>query len=390
MNRSRLTFLALSLLVMLPLVSGALLARGEDDGDDSLYKYLSVFQDVLRLVRQAYVEDVGIEQLMEGALDGTSDALDPFSTYVPASEVEAYRRVLDIGAAHSGLVIAKDRGILYALSVAAGSPAAEAGLERGDILTAIDAEPTRPMPLWRAQRILAGEPGTVVGLDLLRGGAATEATLTLAPYEPELVRFGERDGVPVLEVVSLGPETVAAVHSVLTELPEGASRLLVDLRETLDRDVESAYAVGEFFASGELGRLTSSEGTEATFASAGEPLFEGDLVVLIGNGTLGGAEVLASILRGSAGATLVGEPSFGHAARLRLVPLSSGAHLRLSDAFYSGPESTPIVEGLEPDVEVSERTRTFATKDVPLDDLILRRGIEILERGAVEEAAEAA
>lgn len=390
MNRSRLTFLALSLLVMLPLVSGALLARGDDEGDDSLYKYLSVFQDVLRLVRQTYVEDVSVEQLMEGALDGTSDALDPFSTFVPADQVEAYRRALDVGPARSGMVVAKDRGILYLLSVASGSPAAEAGLLRGDIVTAIGAESTRPMPLWRAQQILAGEPGTVVDLNLLRDGAVSEASLTLGPFDSELVRVGERQGIPVLEIVSLGAETTTAVRSVLAELEEGTSRLLIDLRETVDADVESAYAVGELFASGELGRLTSSEGTEASFVTSGEPIFDGDLVVLIGNGTLGGAEVLASILRSSAGATLVGETSFGHAARLRLIPLSSGAHLRLSDAFYSGPSAEPIVEGLEPDVEVSERTRTFALKDVPLEDLTLRRGLEILRQGTVEEADEAA
>lgn len=387
MNRTRTTFLLLSLLVMLPLVTGALLARSDDDGDDSLYKYLSVFQDVLRLVRQSYVEDVTVERLMEGALDGAGDALDPLSTYVPEGEVEAYRQALLVGSSRSGLVVAKDRGILYALSVAAGSPAAGAGLERGDILTAIDGEPTRPMPLWRAQRILAGEPGRVIALDLLRDGATSTAEIILGGYQAELVRTSEVEGIPTLEITALAPQTVGAVRTVLGELAGDVPRLLIDLRETVDEDTESAYAVGELFAGGELGRLISGEGVEATFSAAGEPLWRGDLVVLISGGTLGGGEILASILRSAAGATLVGETSFGHAGRLRLIPLSTGAHIRLSDAFYSGPSAEPIVDGLEPDVEVSERTRTFALKDVPLEDLILQRGIEILRERAMDEAA---
>lgn len=386
MNRTRTTFLLLSLLVMLPIVTGTLLARGEDDGDDSLYKYLSVFQDVLRLVRQSYVEEVAVDQLMEGALDGASDALDPFSTFVPAEEVEGYRSALEVGTSRSGLVLAKDRGILYAQSIAAGSPAAEADLERGDILTKIDGEPTRPMPLWRAQEILAGEPGRTIELDLLRDGAASTAQLTLAEFDPELVRTAERDGVPTLEIISLTPQTVGAVRSVLADLGP-TPWLLVDLRETVDRDTESAYAVGELFAAGDLGQLTSGEGVEATFTAAGTPLWQGDLVALVGSGTQGGAEILAAILKRSAGATLVGETTFGHAGKLDLVPLSTGANIRLTAAFYSGPDAAPIVEGIEPDVEVSERTRTFALKDVPLEDLTLQRGVEVLHDRAAREAA---
>ncbi|MBW2278763.1 MAG: hypothetical protein JRF63_14825, partial [Deltaproteobacteria bacterium] len=127
MNRSRLSFLLLSLLVMVPVVTGTLLARSDSEGDDSLFKYLSVFQDVLRMVRQAYVEEVSVETLMDGALDGATDALDPFSTFVPAESVEAYRGVMELGSTRSGLQVAKDRGIAYVVSVAAGSPAALAG-----------------------------------------------------------------------------------------------------------------------------------------------------------------------------------------------------------------------------------------------------------------------
>lgn len=380
MNRSRLTFLLLSLVVVLPLVSGALLARSESEGDDSLFKYLSVFQDVLRLVKQAYVEQVSVDELMDGALDGAGDALDPFSTFVPVDRVDDYLEVLETGSRHSGVVLAKDRGVVYVISVSEGSPGAEAGLERGDIVTAIGGESTRSVPLWRIQWILAGEPGDVVDMSLLRDGVPSEVELTLGTYDPLLVDLVEHDGVPVLRIMVLGEATGAAIRSALgtIEPHSEVSGLLIDLRETVSDDTESAYAAAQIFAGGELGTLTSHEGVIRTFLAEGDPIWRGDLVVLLGRGSIGAAEVMASVLQESAGATLVGQTSFGYAGRLTLMPLSTGAHVLLTDAFYSGPNGEPIVEGLTPDVEVSERTRSFGEKDLALDELTLKRALDLL------------
>jgi carboxyl-terminal processing protease len=388
-NRSRLSFLLLSIAVLLPLVAGAVLARGDEGDDDSLFKYLSVFQDVLRLVRQAYVEDVSVDQLMEGALEGAGDALDDFTTYVPASEVEAYRHVLATGDRHSGVAVAKDRGVVYVVSVTPGSPAAAAGLERGDILTAIAGESTHTMPLWRAQSIFAGEPGLRVGISLLRDGVAEEAELTLATFEPPLVNLTEHDGVAVVEIAVLGEGTDRALRSALETLTAGGAPegLLIDLRETVSANVEAAYQVGRYFAAGDLGKLSSLQGVIRTFLADGEPMWSGSLVVLLGHGTIGAAEVLTSVLQQAAGATVVGQPSYGYAGRLTLRPLSNGAHVLMTDAFYSGPGGEPIRESLLPDIEVGDRSRTYAEKDLALDELTLRRAVEVLRGEAMRDAA---
>lgn len=389
MNRSRLVFLLLSIAVLVPLVGGAVLARGDDEGQDSLFKYLSVFQDVLRLVRQAYVEEVSVDQLMEGALDGTADALDDFTTYVPAEQVEPYREVLATGNRLSGLVVAKDRGIVYLISVAEGSPGAEAGLERGDIVTEMAGKPTRTMPLWHAQSILAGEPGDRVEMSILRDGAAEDVALTLAPFEPPLVSLSEHDGVALVEIEVLAEGTGRALRNALDSLPADASAegLLIDLRETVSQDTEAAYEVARYFAAGDLGTLSSRQGVIETFLAEGEPVWQGDLVVLLGRGTIGAGEILTSVLHDAAGATVVGQPSFGYAGRLTLRPLSNGAHVLLTDAFYSGPSGEPITEGLTPDVEVSERSRRYAEKDVALDELTLRRAVEVLRGESVAREA---
>jgi carboxyl-terminal processing protease len=380
MNRSRLLFLLLSLVVMVPIVTGTLMARSEDEGDDSLFKYLSVFQDVLRLIRQAYVEEVSVDMLMEGALDGASDALDPFSTFVPAESVEGFREALAVGARHSGLTVAKDRGIVYVVSVTAGSPAALAGIERGDILTSVGGRPTRPTPLWRIQQALAGAPGTSVALELLRAGAPRSAEVELAEFESPPIEVSMEGKSAVLHLLVLDEATVADVGRQLEELSgRGVSRLLLDLRDTVSASPEMAYSLAELFAAGRLGSLHQGESIVESFESSRGPVWDGDVVVLVGRGSIGAAEIAASVLREALGARLVGQASFGHAGRLSLVPMSNGAHLLLTDAFYSGPNGEPLSESLEPDVEVGERQRRFADKDMTIEDLTMRRGLELLE-----------
>ena len=167
MNKSRLAFFLSSLVVLLPVITVSLsnAATQQRDDDDSLSKHLSVFSEVLSLVKRAYVEETSVEELLAGALDGSTDALDPMATYVPAEAVETYREVRQIERRHSGLVVAKERGIAFVLSVDLDSPAATAELEHGDIIAQVNGVSTRRMPLWQFQTLLAGEPGTELELE---------------------------------------------------------------------------------------------------------------------------------------------------------------------------------------------------------------------------------
>ena len=107
-NRSRFLFFLLSVALLVPIVSATLLGAmsASDDEDDSLYKYLAVFSEVLSLIRRTYVEPTEMEGLFAGALDGTTDALDALSTYVPAAATETFRQALQVRGGRSGLTIA--------------------------------------------------------------------------------------------------------------------------------------------------------------------------------------------------------------------------------------------------------------------------------------------
>jgi carboxyl-terminal processing protease len=390
MNRARIVFFLGSAAVVLGLLSGSLFgAAGEGDrGDDSLYKHLSVFTEVLSLIRQAYVDPPDVEALMAGALDGTTDALDPFSLYVPESEVERYRLAREIGTRHSGLTLLKERGVAYVVAVEPGSPAAAAEIAAGDLVTEIDGRNTRVLPLWDLNEALAAAPGTIVRLALLRLGEPVAVDLRLAAFEPPAPALDERDGVAVLRVPSFLPETPARVRELLARAAAaGQRRLVLDLRGVAGGDPEIAFRVAELFAQGELGALTAKGERLAGFRGDAETAWSGAPVVLITRGTLGPAELLAEVLRQAAGAELVGERSFGWSGRQDWADLPAGGRLYFTDAFYAGPDGEPLASALEPDLEVDRVS--FDQRERSLDELILDRGVERARELGAEPAAEA-
>lgn len=382
MKSPRRVFLVVSLALLLPVLTGTVfrtVADAKDAGEDSLYKYLDVFTDILNLVRRAYVEETSMEMLIAGAMEGASDALDPLSTYVPFEAADSYKRIRDIGSSLSGVTVAKERGIAYVVAVESGSPGESAGLASGDVLSAIGDESTRLLPLWRIQQAFAAGPGSTVHLEFLREGEPTKVTLELAEFAVPEVSVAERDGVSILRLHRVDSTAVVQVAQRLSQLAAtGQGKLILDLRGLAGGSAESAFELGELFASGSLGELRGTEGTVETYRTVGEPAWTGDLVILIDRGSQGAAEVVASVLRQASGARLVGQPSFGHAGRQRVTTLSDGSLFVLTEAYYAGPDGRPIKEPLSPDVEVTERTRSFGEQEVPLDELMIERGIQLL------------
>ena len=415
----------------------------EEDTFDTYLKYLKVFSEVLGLIRDTYVDEPNTDALMAGALEGVTDAMDPFSVYVPAAAVPGYVKALATGKSLSGLALLKERGATLVMSVEKGSPADAAGLKVNDLVAKLDGTSTRTTPLWEMQEALAGPPGTKVSLEVIRLGVPVQSTFDLKPFTPPAVSLsqvgeapetaetadssgtaetpataagaaGKKHAAPpappatrsspngqgektatVLRIPSFRAGTADQVRGELG--PRGTAgrtpgsaeaKLLIDLRGVSSGDPEQAYEVAKLFASGDLGAMLRRKQELRRFESNDTPVWQGRLVVLVDRGTAGPAEVFASVLQQRAGAELVGERTLGYAGHRSTADLSTGSRLFFTDAFYTGPDKKPINEPLKPDLLVSERNRTFLEKDVPMGDLILRRGVHhLLDEPALPASA---
>lgn len=384
MNRSRLFFFFASLTLVLPILAGTLLLAADrtrtEPEEDSFYKYLSVFSEVLSLVRQSHVDEPDTASLMAGVLEGTTDSLDAFSFYVPPASVESYLAAEATGRGRSGVYLLKEHGIAYVVAVDPGSPGATAGAAAGDIVAQVNGVSTRNMPLWQMRSVLAGPAGTEATLEVLRLGAPVKLAVKLQPFTKPEPALSEVEGVAVLRIPTFDASTPGQVRKLLAG--EGTKdRLLIDLRHVATGDPEAAFATAELFTQGELGSLVRRGRSVQSWKSDREPLWRGRKVALLVNRTtLGAAEVFTAVMRQKLKADLVGDRTFGHAGRQGVAELSNGGRLFFTEAFYAGPDAKPINESLQPDLSV-DRSRTFVERSVPLDELILKRGIDrLLER----------
>lgn len=403
MTRGRLIFTFSSLATVLLVAAGTLMAannRQNDDGSDSLYKYLTVFTEVFSLVDRAYVDEQDPKMLVDGALEGTLDALDPFSMFIPAGRLPVWQQVQDVGMSHSGMLVLKERGVVYVVAVEPGSPAEEAGFESQMILSEVAGERTRLMNLLDIQAAFAGAAGSTIELERIEQGEKKKIEFTLAEYPTPPVELRVEKGLPVLRIpafrgqvaedVKASLQTLQAEDSLALPGIEDRSRLLLDLRGVVGGDPQVAFDVAKLFTEGDLGSLRGRDGELETFQTDGAPLWSGQkLGILMSRNTQGPSEVLATVLAQSAEAFLLGESSFGHAGRGGIVELSNGARLAITQAFYTGPDSEPLNKGLEPD----ERLRPDLDDEDSGRDSVLEKALDWMgddQDDEEEELAEAA
>jgi carboxyl-terminal processing protease len=376
------------LLVSVPVLAFALVGGYMDQAmarqDAPPYQHLRIFGDVVELIVNNYVEEVKVDKVMQGAMHGLADGLDPDSAYLDVNEVKVLDKKESVAAGGTGLEITRQ----YYLRVIAArdrSAAARAGLRPGDYIRAIDGQSTRDTTVYAGMRLLAGKPGTTVTLAVLRGNAAE-------PHRVELMRE-ELPAAPVrgrlvpeatgyLRIPEFGQATADQIRSeVVTLTKAGATRLVLDLRGTAFGEVESGLAAARLFVpSGTLAyRQERGKAKEPITASAGDGSITLPIALLADNGTAGPAELFAAALTGNKRAAIIGERTLGRAARQRLVRLPDGSGLLLTHLFYLTPTEAVINEkGLPPDVAVEQPDVDFG-QPAPTSDATLDKAVEHLK-----------
>ena len=177
-NRARAAVLAVSLPVLAFAVIGGFLGR-DAAAQGGSYQHLKIFEDVVTLILNNYVEEVDVDKVMHGAMHGLADGLDPDSAYLDVRQMKTVDAPVT-GLADPGLELTRQY-YLRVIAARDGSPAAKAGLRPGDYVRSIDGQSTRDTTVFEGMRLLRGKAGTKVKLAILRGNAAE-------PHDVDLVR----------------------------------------------------------------------------------------------------------------------------------------------------------------------------------------------------------
>ena len=393
--RTRLWVLAVSTpLIAFTLIGGYL---GQAMVRDDTVRHLRIFEDVVALVVENYVEEVDVKKTMAGAMRGLAEGLDPDSAFLTPALVKTVESKEPPAPADIGVEVTRQY-YLRIVSARDGSPAAKAGLRTGDYIRAIDGRPTREMSAYEGTRLLRGVAGSKVNLLIIRGNAPVdphEVTLTRERVTtPELTSRMANATTGYVRIHEFTADSPARITQAFDALAKtGATRYLIDLRGAARGDLDNGLAAARLFvASGTLAvRQTRTEKDDlqkdTIAAQPNDGAITAPVVLLVDQGTAGAAELFAAALDGNKRTELVGERTLGRAARQRLIKLPDGSGLLLSTVRYLSPASEAIHEkGLTPDVQVDQPDVEFGA-DPPAGDPTLDKALEQIAGTAEKKAA---
>ena len=371
--------------------------------DEKAFRALTVYSEVLEHIQRDYVDEPNMPQVTNGALHGLLDSLDPQSSYLSPLEYSDYKQKSENAAkAGAGLAVTKRFGYISVISSLPDSPAEKAGLHIGDVLEKIAGFTTGQMAIEQAQLLLSGDPGTVVKLSVIRRGKTEpqDVELTLAKLAPpKLVEDRLEGDIAYVHVPAFEPGETKQIRDELVQLDhQGAHKLILDLRDCAFGDDQEGIATAQLFVSS--GTITTLKGqTIAPVISSAEPskaVWSQPVTVLIGNGTAGPAEIVASAIAGNHRGETVGERTYGTASYQKLIELEDGSALFLTLANYYTPEGKEIpIEGVAPTREVHSVPDDIAalTEAYPpapsssVTDPAVKKAIEILETAPAAKKA---
>ena len=323
------------------------------------YRQLSIFNEVYNRVKNQYVEELTDKELVEKALNGMLQALDPHSSYMNEEVFKEMQEDTSGTFGGLGIEITTDNGFIKIISPIDDTPADKAGIQAGDYITHLNGDSVVDMNLKEAIDIMRGEVGTSITLTIIRG--------TEEPFDVELIRDTIKmasvkhrvlNDVGVLRVSTFNEQTTSGLKDSIQELEESENPpigYVLDLRNNPGGLLTESVSVSDLFL--EQGEIVSIRGREKKdvqvySAKKGDLINQKPLVVLINEGSASASEIVAGALQDHDRAVIMGMKSFGKGSVQTIVPIDSGA-IRLTIAKYYTPSGDSIqAVGIEPDVVV--------------------------------------
>jgi carboxyl-terminal processing protease len=326
------------------------------------YRLLNLFGDVFERIRNEYVEPVGDEELIEAAVNGMLQSLDPHSTYFNQKSYRDMQVQTRGEFGGLGLEVSQENGLVKVVAPIDDTPAQRAGLQPNDLISHIDGEPVAGLSLNEAVDRMRGPPNSQIRLTIRRESTEPfDVTLTRAVIRIQSVKAKPLENIGYIRITQFTEKTDAGLKSAVADLKKQIGKPLagyiLDLRNNPGGLLDQAVAVSDaFLERGEIvsTRSRKAEDTQRFNARAGD-LAEGlPIVVLINDGSASASEIVAGALQDHRRAILLGTKSFGKGSVQSVIPLPGHGAIKLTTARYYTPSGRSIQQvGIEPDIKVS-------------------------------------
>ena len=364
MNR-RLSWLVLWMIVgLLPLPE--LLARETSVEEKGLpLKELRIFAEIFGRVQQDYVEPVTDRELLDHAIRGMLEGLDPHSAFLDEKHFKELQEGTSGEFGGLGIEVGMENGFIKVISPIDDTPAQKAGIKAGDLIIRLDEKPVKDMSLSDAIKIMRGKPGTSITLTVQREGEHKPLVFKIVRAVIKQASVKSRMLAPGFGYVRLtqfqaptAEDMLAAIRKLEKENGGPLKGMVLDLRNNPGGVLQGAVAVSDAFLEDGLVVYTQGRAESSALkfhARPGDVLNGAPLVVLVNEGSASASEIVAGALQDHKRAVIMGRTTFGKGSVQTIIPISSKIAIKLTTARYYTPNGRSIqAEGIQPDIELSK------------------------------------
>ncbi len=356
--------LGLILGVLLAVGQGVFAQKPASSSSPLPLEELKTFTDVFTKIKRDYVVSVDDRTLLENAIRGMLSGLDPHSSYLDS---DAYKE-LQVGTSGKfgglGIEVGMEDGFVKVITPIDDTPAAQAGVEAGDLIIRLDDTPVKGLSLGEAVKIMRGDPGTDIVLTIVRKDEKGPIKITITRDIIRVKSVKSRileDGYGYVRVSQFqsnsGENLIDAVEELRKESDGSLNGLVLDLRNNPGGVLNAAVAISDAFL--EDGLIVYTEGriedSSLKFNATPRDILDGaPIVVLVNGGSASASEIVAGALQDHKRAVIMGIQTFGKGSVQTILPLpNNAAALKLTTARYFTPSGRSIqAQGIVPDIEL--------------------------------------
>lgn len=353
-------------LVLLGAVVGGSLTLGEHvmgaRGADTLpLEQMRTFTDVFTRIKNDYVEEVSDEELLEYAIRGMLNGLDPHSAYLNTEEFNELRIGTTGEFGGLGIEVGMEDGFVKVVSPIDDTPAARAGMLSGDLIIRLDDTPVKGLSLNDAVKLMRGKPGSTLSLTIIREGADKPLKIDIVRAIIKVTSVKNRmldDGYGYLRISNFQTKTTADMLKAIKKMKEESggslNGMVLDLRNNPGGVLSGAVGVSDAFLNDGMIVYTDGRETDSKLrydATNGDILNDAPLVVLVNGGSASASEIVAGAMQDHGRAVVLGTKTFGKGSVQTIQDLPAGGAVKLTTSRYYTPNGRSIQAlGIEPDI----------------------------------------
>ncbi len=332
---------------------------------DNLYKKLDLFSDVLETLNNEYVDQVDENKVLDAAINGMLQSLDPYSSYMSPENFRNMNAETKGEFGGLGIEITMQAGLVKVISPIEGTPADKAGIKAGDFIIRINDAQVKGLNLFEAVSMMRGKAGTKINLVIRRENVDDELKFTLTRAIIKIREVSAEVKLNSIGYIRLRAFNQKSHNQLKEKIKSFKSKRLngyiLDLRNNPGGLLSQAIKISDMFL--DSGEIVSTKGRDKTdikiFNAKKGDIIDGlPLIVLINKGSASASEIVSGALKDHKRAIILGETSFGKGSVQSIIPLTNRGALRLTTAKYYLPSGSSISEvGVSPDITVKEKDK---------------------------------